>query len=849
MDYPGPQRRSRRLQRSTRTSVVLSEIVARVLISVGGIGTIVAVSLILVFLFAVAAPLFESNRLGTDAPIGKVEALEPLALGAGDYGNVVWTVDATGVVEVRASQDGQRLRSLSLSEVEERPSAWAISGDRKEFALGFRDGRVSLVSLVQEEEYLLGEQGRSLAALDPGERLTAEGRVIQRTPVGQLRRQDVSLERRVAVLPTDREVLLLDWTTPDTGQVVALVDAGGQLVVSRLKSRYRMLEDRTIIEPDSATIPVEGFDELGAPDHLFLFDLGRDVVLIWRDGRAQHYALEPVSWTGQLVGEHNLLVDEDRELVRLCALPGRQAFAFVDSAGWLRSCSLARTADAADLALTLGASINAEVRGEVTELVATGRGRLVVLGTDRGELRLLQTTASKLMVRQTTTSGSPIAGLALTAQEDGLLVLDSEGLHLIELQAAHPGVNLSTLFAPTLYESYSTPQHKWEATGGASGFEPKLGLVPLILGTLKATLYSMLFGAPLALLAALYTSEFLGSRAQTLVKSTMELMASVPSVVLGFMAGLVLAPALQGSLARALSLLLLIPLFLLIGAHLWQNLPGHGQARALSRWRLAAISVCLLSALPAAWWIGPVMEKGLFGGDLVAWLAGGPGGAFGALWILLIPIACVVAALGRARGVWFKSQHEGLHLVGILLVGTGSAAVLGALLALAGVDLRGQLSGAYVQRNALVVGLVMGFAIVPVIFSLAEDALRSVPNHLRLASLGTGATVWQTALRIVVPTAASGLFSAVMIGFGRAIGETMIVLMAAGNTPIMDLDLFSGFRTISANIAIELPEAVPGGTHYRVLFLSALVLFALTFVVNTAAEIVRQRFRKRASRL
>ena len=95
----------------------------------------------------------------------------------------------------------------------------------------------------------------------------------------------------------------------------------------------------------------------------------------------------------------------------------------------------------------------------------------------------------------------------------------------------------------------------------------------------------------------------------------------------------------------------------------------------------------------------------------------------------------------------------------------------------------------------------------------------------------------------------SGLFSAVMVGLGRAVGETMIVLMAAGNTPVLDWNIFNGFRTLSANIAVELPEAVRGGTHYRTLFLAALVLFAMTFVLNTAAEVVRQRFRKRAAQL
>ena len=143
----------------------------------------------------------------------------------------------------------------------------------------------------------------------------------------------------------------------------------------------------------------------------------------------------------------------------------------------------------------------------------------------------------------------------------------------------------------------------------------------------------------------------------------------------------------------------------------------------------------------------------------------------------------------------------------------------------------------------------MGFAIIPIIYTISEDALSAVPEHLRSASLGAGATPWQTAVRIIIPTAMSGLFSATMIGLGRAVGETMIVLMAAGNTPVLQMNIFNGFRTLAANIAVELPEAPVNSSHYRVLFLTALVLFAMTFVINTVAERVRQRFRRRAYEL
>jgi phosphate transport system permease protein len=265
------------------------------------------------------------------------------------------------------------------------------------------------------------------------------------------------------------------------------------------------------------------------------------------------------------------------------------------------------------------------------------------------------------------------------------------------------------------------------------------------------------------------------------VKPVVEIMAALPSVVLGFLAGLWLAPMIE----RVVPGLLLVPLVLPVAILL-----------ALLAWRMVPIGVR-----------GRVRH--------------------GSEVFLLVPV--VVAAVWLA--MFLGGQVEAL------LLGGFDHGWRGWLFSALGLT--------YDQRNSLVVGIAMGFAVIPIIFTIAEDSLANVPGHLRAGSLALGANRWQTAIRIVLPTASPGIFSAIMIGFGRAVGETMIVLMATGNTPVMDWSIFNGFRALSANIAVELPEAPEQGTLYRVLFLAAFLLFCLTFVVNTAAELVRLELRRK----
>jgi phosphate transport system permease protein len=453
-----------------------------------------------------------------------------------------------------------------------------------------------------------------------------------------------------------------------------------------------------------------------------------------------------------------------------------------------------------------------------------------------------------------------IAQIPSDVQIDPALALTPERISDL-LDPGYHEVSVASLLAPVWYENYAGASHAWETTGHEA-FESKFGLVPLIFGTIKATIYSMLFATPVAILAAIYASQFMHPRWKARIKPTIEMMASLPSVVLGFMAGLVFSPVIERGLMPLITGFFVVPATLLLAAHLWQLVPSGWRTRHPG-WRLVAVAC---GALPAGVWLSraasPAVERLLFGGDVAGWLDGRGGSGFGGWVVASLPLAALaaLAIVGRAVNPWLRRATAGwsqrrsaLAALAAFVIGVAAtlaiAAAVAVLLDSLRLDTRGGVFGTYVQRNALVVAIGMSFAIIPLIFTLADDALASVPDHLKSASLGAGATPWQTAVRVIVPSAASGLFSAVMIGLGRAVGETMIVLMAAGNTPLMSWNLFNGFQTLSAAIATELPEAARGTAHYRVLFLAALTLFAITFVVNSVAEVVRQRFRRRAYEL
>lgn len=471
----------------------------------------------------------------------------------------------------------------------------------------------------------------------------------------------------------------------------------------------------------------------------------------------------------------------EERLVALAPLIGRRSFVTLDERGSLSNWSYRERGGAIQLdQITEYSSILARPEA----LIASPRGRSVFVISAKGAVEEFNATTGALAGRflpQGPTTDYKIKFTAINQKANTIAVVGdypslSGKLDVFDVKSPHPDGNLAALFARIWYEGYDRPEFVWQSSGGTDQFEPKFSIVPLIFGTLKGTVFALLFAVPLALAAALYTSQFMSMSLRMYVKPVVELMAAVPSVVIGFIAGLWLAPRMESFLAVIFASFFVVPFTVVLAGRL----------------SIVRKALCYSKSLTSLFFVTLLMGFAFYLSYII-----------GLQLEFLLPGHSVVNFMREELGIGFD------------------------------------------QRNSLVVGVAMGFAVIPVIFTIAEECISSVPGRLSAASLAMGATRWQTAWKVVLPAALPGVFSAVMIGFGRAIGETMIVLMATGNTPLMSLSPFDGFRTMSANIAVELPEAPVGGTLFRVIFVVALLLFVMSFVVNTVSEIVRLRLQKR----
>ena len=719
-------RRIGRLRRIDRAAVVI--------ITLGGIAVVVAVLGILVFVAAEAMPLFKS---ATVLPRGEVRmgtALTPTtaasmrAVGIDEYRKYVYTIEPTGTVAFFHFASGARAKDVVIPD---RGSATVISSSKStvghDLAAGFSDGRVALMQV----RYVPVYEGAVLKDI------TADVRplgVVALDPSGRPIRQVSYLEqdgrRFVAGAVGDHEIAYL-WADAEGAPRTVVLN----VPVNRV-TQVRVGKNGALLAATDA----------GTVHHWHLAD-APELTDISRVSSSPITALE---W--MLGGNSFIAAAQDGTL-----------------SAWLR-------APVEDREAMMQAHAFAPQSAPVTSIALSARERsFATVGSD-GAIVLRHQTSERVLARIET--AAPVSAALITPKADGLLTLGGDQLRSYDLFNPHPEISWTTLFGKVWYEGYARPEYVWQSTGATDDIEPKFSLVPLVFGTIKGTLYAMLFAVPLGVLAALYTSQFTDPSFRARIKPTVEIMAALPSVVIGFLAGLYLAAVVERNLVAVLLMVPLLPLMGTSGVVLWCLLPRRVVTQLKPGVEITVIVPMLLLAGWIALVLGPPIEATFMNGDARLWM----------------------------KDTW-----------GIT----------------------------YDQRNCLVVGIAMGFAVIPIIFTISEDAFSSVPASLSAASLALGASRWQTAVLVVLPTASPGIFSAVMVGFGRAVGETMIVLMATGNTPVMDWSIFNGIRTMSANIAVEIPEAPYGGTLYRTLFLAAAILFVMTFIVNTVAEIIRQRLRER----
>lgn len=861
--------RRRRRSMDTPLSVVWGEKIAGGIITVGGLMVIVAVFGIMVFLARVVAPLVSSGEV-----LGEVSYRAPVS------GQVLWVSgDEFQTLGISVDDQGEALvfHVPTGTEVARRDlgfsaGASVVSGtiERDRIAIGFDDGTVRFAQLLVTGTATPPERmPTDLQRLNDRDRMS-DGRVFTQVQTGAFRTLTADISIGDPAQISDFPIIAIDYRTGGTRErptiSFATVDAEGVVRVSRSTIQVNLMTGAQTVRTTTTDLPALPLVEGVAVTDILLSGSADRAIVATTDGRLHRYDLRNLN--APVLAESFRATPEGVYPSALTFLGGEQSLVVGGSDGSLTvffriQRQGARGTDGFEL---VPARRHATMPAEIVDLTEAQRDKSFAATDAAGNVWLVHSTSDQVLfqfARQSAGAQPSPAQSMIFPRGDGILLMSETGaVEAWQFRANHAEVTPRVLFGRIWYEGYSQPEFIWQSTAGTDLAEPKYSLVPLIFGTIKAAFYAMLFGAPIALMAAIYTSEFVDRRVRGTVKPMMEMMESLPTVVLGFMAALVLAPLVEEWIGAVLVGFFALPVGLMLGAFAWQMLPVHLALRYDGFPKFILMGVMIALSALAAIAVGPLFETVLFDGDFKGWTTGISGTGTPFMFFILIPLSYLTVgwAFRRFAGHHWRAlvgdrdragagRLDALRWLGMLLAALVLSYAVASMLTLIGYDPRGGLIDSYQQRNALVVGFVMAFAVIPNIYTLAEDSLNAVPSHLRAASLACGATPWQTAIWVVLPTAASGVFSAIMMGMGRAVGETMIVVMAAGNTPIMEWNIFSGLRTLSANIAIELPEAVKDGTNYRVLFLAALTLFIMTFVINTIAELIRQRFRKRAFQL
>lgn len=717
-------------------------------ISVGGVGIIFAVFLIMFFLLYVVLPMFVPATMekrnvfslpgGTDDP--------SVYYAVDDYKEVAVRLTESGRILGMNLRDGELLLDQQAPTGGAKVTSFSIANEPKNvFAYGLSNGHV-----------LVGQVKMEVTYPDDVRTITP----VLEWPFGDapVKLLDEAVSQ-LAVRDSDSRMMLL--AKPLSAKTISI------LTYTKTSS---FLTDTTELEQEGQSNVALDFDA----DHILLGGRMRDLVLVSNQGHAEYYNIADIQNPKKLQSFE--ITNPGESITAARFLTGNYSMMFGTSQGRILQWFPVR-----DENNNFSVKQIREFQRGQSPIVSIGiedARKGFAVGDESGTFNLYHSTAHRHL-RSMQVSDDPLTMIRISPRANGAVVETEAGeLVVYDIKNNHPEVSMESIWSKVWYEGYEEPTYTWQSSSGTSDFEPKFSLTPLTFGTIKAALYSMLFAVPIAIFAAMYTAFFMDKKTRQWIKPSVELIEALPTVILGFLAGLWLAPYMEANLPGFFAIVVIVPLGIIGFGLLWSRLP--------EKWQL----------------IVPVGRRA----------------------ILMLP---VIAFLG-----WFS-----LSLSGPLELAFFNGDMRSWLTESAGID--------FDQRNAMVIGFAMGFALIPTIFSVAEDAIYSVPSYLVNGSYALGASGWQTLTGVVLPTASPGIFSAIMLGFGRGVGETMIVLMASGNTPLMDVNIFEGMRTLSANLAVEMGETEVDSTHYRVLFLAGLVLFIFTFFFNTLAEVVRQRMRRK----
>lgn len=710
------------------------------IIRLGGISVIVVIILVFFYLFRQVIPLFNPAEIS----LVNQENLAPqkglLHLSMEKQNEIIMKLHADGSLSF---YDVQRKLPLSSYKLTEEVSTFGTAEDRSRLlAIDAGQGKVLIVKHDYEEDFSTGVRHiRPSISFPYGE----EPIEISNTTL-----------KKIALLSDDTSLTLVGLTKTN------------ELIGKRLIREVNLLTD-TI---NRAEVDLQLPAIKGPIDMLNLFNTQHSLLLTDQDGQA--FVVDLRAQPARL--QQTLQLTAGARITSIASLIGEYSLLIADETGAINQWFMINKEETGP---TLALIRSFHLSSPAVQLSQVQNSKSFLALTAAGTIHFINAPAERTSLEYTLIdTAKDITALALSPRANGLFVIEKNGAHkLFHIDNPHPEISWRRLFYPVHYEGYNEADLVWQSTAADDDFEPKFSLMPITFGTLKAAFYAMLFSTPLAIAAAVYTSFFMGAGLRRRIKPIIEMMEAFPTVILGFIAGLVLAPYFEEHLPGIFTFLLLLPISVILIGFLYSRLPSSIRRHLSEGWESIALIPIFLLLGYCLMQLSPSVELFFFGGDMRVWL----------------------------------SEH--------------------------GID--------YNQRNALVIGIAMGLAVIPSIYSIAEDALFSVPDSMVKGAYALGATPLQNVISIVLPASMSGILSALMIGFGRAVGETMIVLMATGNTPVMDMSIFTGLRTLAANIAVEIPESPVGSSHFRILFLCGLILFGFTFIVNTCAEFIRHRIRKR----